>query len=424
MQATESSSSPGHDFDNVAAWLRLAFTPGIGRLAAARLLQYHGTPQAVLAAALATQPPPTEDSDTPRLTPAQAGALRAPLSARARALIDATLCWTNQPGHHLLTYNDDGYPPLLRHIPDPPLLLHARGNAALLTRTAIGIVGSRNATAQGRLNAERFARSLADAGATIVSGLALGIDAAAHAGALAGAASTIAVIGTGIDIVYPAANGALAARIAQGGCIVSEFALGTSARAPHFPIRNRTISGMARAVLVVEAAERSGSLITARCANEQGRDVFAIPGSIHATLSKGCHRLIREGAQLVETADHILDALGMRESLMHATMDHATAPDVKTGNASCEDAMLASLRQAAAPLLEALSFDPVSADDLATRLQLNAADTQASLLALELAGVVERLPGGAFQRLKRCSQWCGTCDAPSDADRVAPCSTS
>jgi DNA processing protein len=403
VQATDSPSARGHDRDTVAAWLRLACTPGLGRLAAARLLQYHGTPQAVLAASHDTRPSHDADSvdaDTPSLTAAQAAALRAPLSAAMRALIDATLCWTKQPGNRLLTYNDDDYPPLLRHIPDPPLLLHARGNAALLTRTAIGIVGSRNATAQGRLNAERFARSLADAGVTIVSGLALGIDAAAHAGALAGAGSTIAVIGTGIDSVYPAANAALAARIAEGGCIVSEFALGAPARAAHFPIRNRTISGMARGVLVVEAAERSGSLITARCANEQGRDVFAIPGSIHATLSKGCHRLIREGAQLVETAEHILAALHINESVTHATMHGAGSHDVKSGNASCEDAMLTSLLHAAQPLLEALSFDPVSADDLATRLQLNAADTQASLLALELAGVVERLPGGAFQRLK------------------------
>lgn len=401
MQATDSQPASGHDFDSVAAWLRLACTPGLGRLAAARLLQYHGTPQAVLAAARDTRPSHNDDSETPRLTPGQAGALRAPLPAALRALVEATLCWTNQPGNHLLTYTDTGYPPLLRHIPDPPLLLHAQGNAALLTRTAIGIVGSRNATTQGRVNAERFARSLADAGVTVVSGLALGIDAAAHAGALGGAGSTVAVIGTGIDIVYPAANAALATRIAQDGCIVSEFALGTPARAPHFPIRNRTISGMARGVLVVEAAERSGSLITARCANEQGRDVFAIPGSIHATLSKGCHRLIREGAQLVETADHILDALDIGERLMHATTDGAISHDRNTGNASCEDAMLTSLWQAAKPLLEALSFDPVSADDLAMRLQLNAADTQASLLALELAGVVERLPGGAFQRLKR-----------------------
>ena len=401
MQATDSPSAACHDFDSVAAWLRLACTPGLGRLAAARLLQYHGTPQAVLAAAHDTPPSHNDDNETPRLTAAQAGALRAPLPAALRALTDATLCWTNQPGNHLLTYNDDGYPPLLRHIPDPPLLLHARGNAALLAHTALGIVGSRNATTQGRLNAERFARSLADAGVTVVSGLALGIDAAAHAGALAGAGSTVAVIGTGIDIVYPAANAALAARIAEKGCIVSESALGTPARAPHFPIRNRTISGMARGVLVVEAAERSGSLITARCANEQGRDVFAIPGSIHATLSKGCHRLIREGAQLVETADHILAALDIGERLMHATTDRAIPHDVNTGNASCEDAMLTALRQAATPLLQALSFDPVSADDLAARLQWNAADTQASLLALELAGVVERLPGGAFQRLKR-----------------------
>ena len=399
MQATDSlsPSAPGDDADSVAAWLRLAYTPGIGRLAAARLLQYHGTPQAVLAASFDTPPSHDDDSVVPRLTGAQASALRAPLSAAQRALVDATLCWASRPGHRLLTYNDAGYPPLLRHIPDPPLLLHARGNAELLARTAIGIVGSRNATTQGRLNAERFARSLADAGLTVVSGLALGIDAAAHAGALAGAASTIAVIGTGIDISYPAANAALAARIAAGGCIVSEFALRTPARAAHFPIRNRTISGMARGILVVEAAERSGSLITARCANEQGRDVFAIPGSIHATLSKGCHRLIREGAQLVETADHILAALG----LMCATNEASIARDVNTGNASCEDAMLTSLQHAARPLLAALSFDPVSADDLATRLQWNAADTQASLLALELAGVVERLPGGAFQRLKR-----------------------
>lgn len=381
MQATDSLPS-SHDGDSIAAWLRLVYTPGLSRLAAARLLRQHGTPQAVMLASHASD----------RLAPGHAAALRASPSAALRALVDATLEWLARPGHTLLTYNDAGYPPLLREIADPPLLLHACGNASLLTRSAVGIVGSRNATTQGRLNAERFARSLADAGLTIVSGLALGIDAAAHAGALQGTASTIAVIGTGIDVIYPSANAALARRIAQGGCIVSEFALGTPARAPHFPIRNRMISGMTRGVLVVEAAERSGSLITARCAGEQGRDVFAIPGSIHATLSKGCHRLIREGALLVETADDILAALRIG--------DAARAQAFDDGNASCEDTMT-TLERAARPLLEALTYDPVSADELASRLQLDAADTQASLLALELAGVVERLPGGAFQRLKR-----------------------
>jgi DNA processing protein len=386
VQATDSLPSSSHDGDSVAAWLRLVYGAGLSRLAAVRLLRQHGTPQAIIAA--------SHDADTPAgLSRGPAAALRARPSAALRALVDATLEWSAQPGHALLTFHDADYPPLLREIADPPLLLHACGNRALLTRSAVGIVGSRNATTQGRLNAERFARSLADAGLTVVSGLALGIDAAAHAGALQGAGSTIAAIGTGIDVVYPSANAALARRIAQGGCIVSEFALGTPARPPHFPIRNRTISGMTRGVLVVEAAERSGSLITAHCAGEQGREVFAIPGSIHATLSKGCHRLIREGALLVETADDILAALHVG--------DAARARHVDDGNASCESTMLTSLERAAQPLLEALTYDPVSADELASRLQLDAADTQASLLALELAGVVERLPGGAFQRLKR-----------------------
>ncbi len=401
MQATDFPSASEPAADDLAAWLRLAYTPGMSRIAAARLLQAYGTPQAVLAASAAPQAASCSvscsDNDTPRLNASQAAALRAPLPAGMRRLVDTTLAWRAQPDHHVITFNDDVYPPLLRHIADPPLLLHACGNAALLARPGIGIVGSRNATMQGRGNAERFARSLADAGFTVVSGLALGIDAAAHAGALGGAASTVAVVGTGIDLLYPTANAALAQRIAREGCIVSEFALGTPARPAHFPIRNRTISGMVRGVLVVEAAERSGSLITARCANEQGRDVFAIPGSIHATLSKGCHRLIREGALLVETVDDILQALGADMSAASITQEGRSS----LSDGACEDAMHTALLQAAQPLLAALGHDPVGADVLASRLQCNAADTQASLLALELAGVVERLPGGVFQRLKR-----------------------
>lgn len=355
MPATESLPS----FDELLAWLRLIVAP-VRRDDAWQLLQEHGTPQAAFAAAQVPAMPSNE----------------------LKVLAEATMEWALQPGNHLLTIHTDAYPDRLREIKDPPLLLHAQGNPALLARMAVAVVGSRNATQQGVANATRFARGLSEAGFTIVSGLALGIDAAAHEGGLAGPGATVAVVGTGIDIVYPTANRALARRIREQGCVVSEFTLGTTARKQYFPIRNRIISGLSRGVLVVEAADRSGSLITARLAGEQGRDVFAIPGSIHATLSKGCHRLIRDGALLVETVAHICEAFGV---------DHAYT----------EEEMMVELTGAAKALLDALTYDPVPIDELARRLHLDAADTQASLLALELAGVVERLPGGAFQRLKR-----------------------
>jgi DNA processing protein len=369
--------------DNLLPWLRLAIMPGLPRHAAAQLIRAHGTAPAVIEAAR-QQRLAGVGVELP------VAALAAPFAPRALAIAEATLHWARQPGNHLLTLNDAAYPSQLKEIADPPVLLHAQGNLALLdggqpgagTGNAIGVVGSRTATQQGRANAGNFARALSEAGFTIVSGLALGIDAAAHEGGLAGSCSTIAVVGTGIDVVYPASNAALHARIGATGCVLSEFALGTPARKQNFPIRNRIISGLSRGVLVVEAAERSGSLITARLANEQGRDVFAIPGSIHSALAKGCHKLIRDGARLVEKADDILEAFGLK--------------------AICrEDAMLEELTQAADVLLTALTYDPVPADELAARLKLDPADTQASLLALELAGVVERLPGGVFQRLKR-----------------------
>ncbi|QGZ41148.1 DNA processing protein [Pseudoduganella flava] len=363
----------------LACWLRLATLPGLRRHEPPQLVRTFGTPQALFEAAHAGK--------AGDLSPALSAALRKPFAASLHALADATQAWAARPGNRLLTLCDDDYPPLLRQIPDPPLLLHVQGDPALLRRDAIAIVGSRNATAQGVANAQRFARTLADAGYTIVSGLARGIDAAAHDGGLAGTGSTVAVVGTGIDIVYPAAHERLAARIRADGCIVSEFVLGTPPRQGHFPIRNRIISGLSRGVLVVEAAEKSGSLVTAGVAAEQGRDVFAIPGSIHSALAKGCHHLIRQGALLVDTASDILGAFGHR--------------DTPAQEVCREEVLLEQLTQSARLLLDALGYDPVPADTLAARLKLDAADTQASLLALELAGVVERLPGGAFCRLKR-----------------------
>ncbi|MGW8390535.1 DNA-processing protein DprA [Pseudoduganella sp. HUAS MS19] len=407
VQVTDSPNPARQDFECLAMWLRLANTPGVGRHGASKLLQHYLSPQAVFNAANArlAAPPAQDDAAPPplrMLTRADAGIVRpgrrqagpgdgedrisleaarclaGPMPERICALAHASLEWAGQAGNHLVLFGDAEYPPTLRHIADPPLLLYAKGNLALLQREAVAVVGARNATVQGKANARRFAKVLSDAGMLVVSGLALGIDAAAHEGGLGGPGGTLAVIGTGIDRIYPRRNAALARRIAEEGCLLSEFALGTPAQAEHFPIRNRIIAGMTRATLVIEAAARSGSLITAHAAATAGREVFVLPGSVLSPQSVGCHALIREGARLVATPEHLLEDLGL------------PAPGSQA----------VQMDQAAGWLLAALGHDPVGADELATRLQLPPSDMQASLLALELAGVVERLPGGAFQRLK------------------------
>jgi DNA processing protein len=265
------------------------------------------------------------------------------------------------------------------------VLLYVKGDAAFLNRPAIAIVGSRNATRQGEANAEAFAAALSAAGLTVASGLALGIDAAAHRGGLRGAASTIAFIGTGADRIYPARNAALTREIAERGCVVSEFPLGTAALPGNFPRRNRLIAGIGLGCLVVEAAEQSGSLITARLAAEAGREVFAIPGSIHAPLAKGCHRLIRQGAKLVETAEDILEELNWRKVGAGDTV--RPEPDAADGSV--------------AALFAHLDDTPVSLDALAARSGLTPGDLLAILLPLELEGRVAQLPGGLYQRVNR-----------------------
>ena len=251
----------------------------------------------------------------------------------------------------------------------------------MLERPALAVVGSRNATVQGARNAEQFAQAFSAAGLTIVSGLALGIDAAAHRGGLAAAGSTIAVLGTGVDVIYPRQNAALAQRIADSGLLLSEFALGTAGVAHHFPRRNRLISGLAQGCLVIEAALASGSLITARAAAEQGREVFAVPGSIHSPLSKGCHALIKQGAKLVESSEDVLAELTSFR---------------RTGYASTRMAPATPDRE---PLLAHMAFDPVDVDSLCSRSGLPAEQVVAALLRLELSGRVAALPGGMYQRL-------------------------
>jgi DNA processing protein len=362
--------------EDLQHWLRLALTEGVGSVTARELLGHFGLPEYIFSAGF-----PALQKRVPEKL---AYALSAPISDEMQAQIDKTLAWAAQPGNAVLTLADSTYPQALLSISDPPPLLYAKGQIALLNGTALAIVGSRNATIQGMQNADHFAQILSQAGLTIVSGLGLGIDAAAHAGGMTRTGSTIAVVGTGLDIVYPARHRDLAHRIADQGCLLSEYPLGTPAIATNFPRRNRLISGLALGVLVVEAAAHSGSLITARCALDQGRDVFAIPGSIHSPLSKGCHQLIRQGAKLVESAQDILEELRLPQivSALPAPPDNTTQGD-----------------PAIQTLLAAAGHDPVSIDQLVARTALSAAAIQAQLLTLEMQGNIELLAGGLYRRL-------------------------
>ncbi|HJV02278.1 MAG TPA: DNA-processing protein DprA [Burkholderiaceae bacterium] len=378
MQATDTQPAvpPPAPRAPLADWLRLSLTPRVGLLTAHRLLADFPSPAAIFAAGHAGLPD--------WLNAAQARALASAIPGETAdavaAQLDAIHDWLQAPSRRVLALDDPDYPAALRATPDAPLLLYVQGRSALLARDALAMVGSRNASAQGASNATRLAEALSATGLVIVSGLALGIDAAAHEGGLRGEGGTVAVLGTGVDVIYPQRNAGLASRIAEHGCLVSEYPLGTVPRSSNFPKRNRIISGLARAVLVVEAAAGSGSLITARLALEQGRDVYAIPGSIHATLAKGCHALIKEGARLVESAADVLAAL-------------AGQPPGVAG-AAPDDSFVD-------PLLAALGDDPASPDLLALRRGLDLPAVQNQLLALELAGLVERLPGGLFQRCGR-----------------------
>jgi DNA processing protein len=376
------------DFDTAerAAWLRLALAPGCGPATIRQLLAAFGLPTQLFAAGT--------HAVAAHIGAPAARALFAAPDARTTAAIEATERWLALDARHkLLTLADRAYPAALLTIPDPPPLLFAIGRVALLNRPALAIVGSRNASQQGALTAESFARRLAQAGLSIVSGLALGIDAAAHRGALSAAAdgaagSTIGVVGTGVDLIYPAGNRELTLSIREKGVLISEFPLGTPPLSHNFPRRNRLIAGLSRGVLVVEAALRSGSLITARLAAEQGREVFAVPGSIHSPMAKGCHRLIKDGAKLVESAQDVLEELRL-DAPAEGQRDDIDA------TAQAADAALAH-----APLLDAIGHDPVDLDALCARTGRAAGDLSAALLELELAQYVERLPGNRYQRLR------------------------
>jgi len=358
--------------EGLEGWLRLTLAPGLGAATVRALLRQFGLPESVLA---------RRRAELARFAPADA--LDALDSDEVGRQVSRSLEWAGQPGHAVVTLADDAYPRALLEIADPPVLLYAHGRVELLNRPALAIVGSRNATAQGLRDAERFARAFSNAGLTIVSGLALGIDAAAHRGALSARGSTIAVLGTGVDVHYPPRNAELAERIAGEGLLISEFPLGSKALAHNFPRRNRLISGLSLGCLVVEAAAASGSLITARSAAEQGREVFAVPGSIHSPLSKGCHALIKSGAKLVESADDVL-----AEIPGHRGMAAVARDEPPVDRAGPED-----------PLLAHMGFDPVDVDSLCALSGWPAERVASELLRLELDGHVAKLPGGLYQRL-------------------------
>ena len=369
------------------AWLRLTLTPGIGNTTARKLLASFGSAEAIFSQSSATLQALGSDK--------LASVLRTEPPALA-AQLRTTLDWLQGGAdRRIATLGDAAYPSALLNIEDPPLMLYMLGTLASHTdeaikivATSLAIVGSRNPTPQGESNARQFARAFGGAGICVVSGLALGIDGAAHDGAMLGGGSTIAVVGTGLDRVYPKKHLALAHRIASCGMMISEFPLGTPPLTGNFPKRNRIISGLSRATLVVEAALQSGSLITARLAAEQGKDVFAIPGSIHSPQSRGCHALIKQGAKLVEVAQDVLEELNWGQA-------GATA----RGGGGPQDDGDAALPGADDPLLAALGFDAVSLDALQARTGLDTARLQAQLLEFELSGHVARLPGGLFQRL-------------------------
>ncbi len=367
-------------------WLRLVHAPSVGHARRRRLLAGLG--------------------DIDRIAGAATGELRGlGISGEAAAVLrgdecpaglQADLDWAAAPGCHLLTPDHPDWPPRLSTLDDMPPVLYVRGDPEVLRQPALAIVGSRNPTPAGAETAHQLAHHLAAAGLVIVSGLAHGIDAAAHEGALAAGGLTVAVAGTGVDRVYPARHAQLARRIADEGALISELPIGTPPSRAAFPQRNRIVTGLCLGTLVVEAAVQSGSLVSARHAMEQGREVFAIPGSIHSPLARGCHRLIRQGAKLVETAEDILEELGPQIATPtrgepRGAVSETTAKDGQVPDDAAPDPEYAQV-------LEALDWEPRGVDDIASRAGLGPGEVASMLLRLELDGVIRTVPGGLYQR--------------------------
>jgi DNA processing protein len=367
--------------DTLSSWLTLYHAPGVGAVTFNQLLERRISPNELLQTG-------AEQLRKLGLKQASIDALRHP----NEEAVAHDLEWHSKPGNRIMCSQDPDYPLLLRQIPAPPPLLYVHGDTSILGEPQLAMVGSRNPSASGQRTATEFAQHLSAAGLIITSGLALGIDAASHQGALDTGSPTIAIMGTGLDRVYPARNRDLARQIAEQGALVSEFPVGTPPLAENFPRRNRIISGLSLGTLVVEAALRSGSLISARNAGEQGREVFAIPGSIHNPLARGCHHLIRQGAKLVETAQDVIDELG----ILADTCNSLSQPDERDETPGHTRELDAEYTQ----LLDTIGFDSTSIDNLVTRSGLTPAEVSSMLLQLEMSGYIASNPGGLYNRLR------------------------
>jgi DNA processing protein len=364
--------------DDVALWVALSLIKGLGSATLCQLLSQFGSPDAIFSA--------NKSQLSEVVDQKLANAIHQGLDKES---IASTLTWLQDEQNHLITLADATYPQQLLEITSPPAILYAKGSPQLLNTPCIALVGSRNATPQGEKNAEVFSENLCSKGITVVSGMALGIDGAAHRGALKANGATIAVVGTGLDIVYPAKHKALAHQIASQGLILSEFPLGTPSMAQNFPRRNRIISGLSLGCLVIEANIDSGSLITARLATEQGREVFAIPGSIHSPLSKGCHQLIKQGAKLVESIDDVLSEIHLDSSKNKASSVSPNGLIPERANISPE----------ANAVLALMGFEPIEFDNMMTLTGLTASALSTMLTLLELDGKICHLQGGKYQRI-------------------------
>lgn len=358
------------DISEKLLWISLGSIYGLGSQAYCQLLQKFGSPANIYAASQQQLREVVSEKIASEIN-----------KGIDEAALNDTAFWLAQPGNHLITLADSEYPQALLEIADPPPFLYAKGKLTLLNQPSIAIVGSRNASVQGEKNAEAFARDLSLQGLCIVSGMALGIDGAAHRGAMKAKGSTIAVVGTGLDIVYPAKHRDLAHEIAQHGLIISEFGLGTPSKPQNFPKRNRIISGLSLGCLVIEANLQSGSQITARLAAEQGREVFAIPGSIHSPMSKGCHQLIKQGAKLVDCIQDITDELKITPV---SIAQQTTAPnELDTEH----------------PILKVMELDPITLENLVNLTHLTVSEVSSMLMLLELEGSIASLPGGKYQKI-------------------------
>ena len=377
------------DFD-LRYWLELMMIKGVGDDAVRRLLRAFESPKAAL-----RQP---YNSLAQVLSPATARRIR---EGADKEKISAALKWAEADGNRIITLADGDYPRTLLDLSSPPTLLYAKGDSRLINNLSVAVVGSRSASIAGARNTEILARALSDNGVTIVSGLAEGIDAAAHRGGLAGASSTIAILGTGVDIVYPRKNRLLTAAIAEGGLLLSEFHLGMPPIGTNFPRRNRTISGLSLGCVVAEAAERSGALITADYALEQGREVFAVPGSINSRLYRGCHQLIKKGAKLVEDFHDILDELKpahvkFASPLLDENSNANSSVNIESQEAESPPPSAAD----ADGFLRFVDFNPADVESICDKSGLGVEVVLAKLLELEMDGRIAALPGGFYQRLE------------------------